>query len=252
MQKTILFTRDGDIARLVLNKPERHNSLGKQELLAIQGFLKRMSGADTPRVLVISAAAGKTFCAGAALDELNSGEISADLFQQTTDQIAELQIPTIAVINGNAFGGGVELALSCDYRIGVRGAYIKVPAAEIGLCYPVSGIQRFVQRLGVSAAKRLLMAAEKLHSDEMLSLGFLDYLVEPDQIDQQAERLAQKLASLAPLSVQGMKSIIQAEAAAKLDVDSARQLYQSCLDSADLQEGFAAQREKRRANFCGA
>ena len=88
-------------------------------------------------------------------------------------------------------------------------------------------------------------------SDEMLSLGFLDYLVEPDEIDHRAELLAQKLASLAPLSVQGMKAIIQAEASAKLDIDSVQQLYQNCLDSADLQEGFAAQREKRKANFVG-
>ena len=251
MTDTVIVDTRGPIARLTLNKPERHNSLGETELQAIQSVCESLRASEEVRVLVITGAGDKTFCAGAALNELGSGRISGDLFQATTDAIAALPIPTICALNGNVFGGGVELALSCDFRIGIEGTRLKVPAAQIGLCYPLSGINRFVERLGVNLAKRILMAAEEFQAEDMLHIGFIDHLVARDQLESRTDELAQSIAGLAPLAVTAMKQILQQAAGAGIDLESASALSQRCLDSEDLQEGFAAQREKRAPVFKG-
>lgn len=252
MCDTILYSQSGHVGRLTLNNPDQHNSLGMEEFSAIQAYLEQISKDDQVRVLIVTGAGSKTFCAGASLKQLGSGEIDGDSFQATTDQLASLAIPTICALNGNVFGGGVELALSCDFRIGVEGSRLRVPAAAIGLCYPLSGIARFVERLGITMAKRILLAAEEFDAQAMLRIGFLDHLVELQQLEERTALLADNLAGLAPLAVQAMKEILQQAAAGGINMDSARELSRQCQESADLQEGFLAQREKRVPLFTGS
>lgn len=252
MNETVLIAKDGHIARITLNKPERHNSLGEEELLALQRCLDDIAADPGVRVLVVTGAGEETFCAGAALNQLGAGKISGDLFQSTTDKLAALPIPTICALNGNVFGGGVELALSCDFRIGLSGTRMRVPAAQIGLCYPLSGINRFVERLGVNLAKRILVAAEEFSAADMLHIGFLDQMVERSELEPASDALARSIAGLAPLAVQAMKQILQQAAAGQIDQQVAGELSRACLESKDLQEGFAAQREKRTPQFKGS
>ena len=251
MTATILYSRSGHIGKMVLNNPERHNSLGREELESIQACLKSVSADPQVRVLVVTGAGDKTFCAGASLVELGAGDISSDYFQATTNQLASLAVPTICALNGSVFGGGVELSLSCDFRIGIEGARMRVPAASIGLCYPVAGINRYVERLGINLAKRILVASEEFSAEEMLNIGFLDHLVLPGQLGESTEKLAQHIAGLAPLAVQAMKHLLQQAASGAIDNDVARELSRVCLESTDLQEGFAATREKRAPRFKG-
>jgi enoyl-CoA hydratase/carnithine racemase len=128
---------------------------------------------------------------------------------------------------------------------------LRVPAASLGLCYPGRGIERFVQRLGLSAAQRILVAAETLDADEMLRLGFLDHLLMPAEFSAALGRYAEQLAALAPLSVRAMKAISLQCAARRLDAGAAATLARACEQSADLAEGFAAMREKRPPVFRG-
>ena len=251
MTETIVYSQKGHIGHLLLNNPERHNSLGQVELEAIQSALAQVSEDKQVRVLVVTGAGDKTFCAGASLGELNAGQISGDTFQATTDQLAALEIPTICAINGNVFGGGVELALSCDFRIGIEGTRLRVPAAAIGLCYPISGINRFVERLGVNLAKRILVASETFSAEDMLEIGFLDHLVMPVQLKEKTDELAAHIAGLAPMSVRVMKHILAQAAAGAIDMEEAQALAEQCNNSEDLQEGFAAQAEKRTPRFKG-
>ena len=251
MKKTIEYSRAGHIARMVLNNPERHNSLGRDELEAIQACLQAVASDEQVRVLVVTGAGEKTFCAGASLSELGAGEISGDCFQATTNMLASLDVPTICALNGSVFGGGVELALSCDFRIGIEGTRLRVPAAAIGLCYPLEGINRFVERLGVNLAKRILVASEEFDAEAMLEIGFLDHLVLPGQLNGRVDKLAQHIAGLAPLAVQAMKNILQQAASGSVDMALAQKLSTRCLESEDLQEGFAAKREKRLPRFKG-
>ena len=128
---------------------------------------------------------------------------------------------------------------------------MRVPAAAIGLCYPLSGINRFVERLGVNLAKRILVASEEFGAEAMLDIGFLDHLVLPSQREEATANLAEHIAGLAPMAVRTMKNILQQAAAGGIDMEHARELSDACLNSEDLQEGFAAQREKRKPSFRG-
>lgn len=251
MTETVLFEKDGPIARLVLNNPERHNSLGEAELLALQQHITAVDADPNLRVLIVTGSGDKTFCAGAALNQLGAGQISGDLFQETTDRLAAVAIPTVCALNGSVYGGGTELALSCDFRVGIEGTRLRVPAARIGLCYPISGINRFVERLGVNIAKRILVGAEEFDAQAMLHIGFLDHLVSAAELDAKVNAMAHSMAGLAPLAVRAMKAILQQAAAGAIDLEQARALAQTCTDSEDLQEGFAAQRERREPDFKG-
>ena len=128
---------------------------------------------------------------------------------------------------------------------------MRVPAAAIGLCYPLSGINRYVERLGVNVAKRILVAAEVFSAAEMHQIGFLDHLVAPEQIANKAQEMAEGMAALAPLSVKAMKHILAQAASGSVDLAQAQLLADQCSQSQDLQEGFQAQAEKRTPQFTG-
>jgi enoyl-CoA hydratase/carnithine racemase len=251
MTDTVLYGRNGHLARLTLNNPQRHNSLGREQFEALQVHLAAVASDEQIRVLLLTGAGEKTFCAGASLQELGSGQMNDDAFQKMTGQLAELEIPTICAINGDVFGGGVELAVSCDFRLGVEGSRMRVPAAAIGLCYPLSGIERFVRCLGAGVAKRILVASEEFDAHAMLGIGFLDRVVAPQELDNVAGELAEHIAQLAPLAVRSMKRILGQAAAGRIDSELAVELSRLCLESEDLQEGFAAKREKRNPQFEG-
>ena len=251
MTDTILYSREGHIGRLTLNIPERHNALGREQLMGIQECLTAVIADRQVRVLIVTGAGDKTFCAGASLQELGAGEIGGDCFRATTDQLASLPVPTIAALNGNVFGAGVELALSCDFRLGVEGSRMRIPAAAIGICYPSTGVQRLVQALGVNVARRILMATEEFDTRGMLETGFLDYLVLPSRFVAATDELAAKIAGLAPLAVKAMKNTLAQVLDGQIDEDQVREMAEKCAGSADFKEGIAAQREKRKPRFSG-
>ena len=251
MTETILYNRIEHVGYLVLNNPQRHNSLGREQLEGIHARLDQIASDPQVRVLVLTGSGEKTFCAGAALQELSDGKIGDDAFQKMTAQLADLPIPTLCAINGNVFGGGAELAVSCDFRIGIEGCRMHVPAAAIGLCYPLPGISRFIECLGVNLTKRILVAAEEFDANTLLDIGFLDHLVSPQDLDSFVRDYALHIADLAPLAVQSMKRILRQAAAGPVDAGIANELSIRCLKSDDLQEGFAAKREKRNPLFEG-
>ncbi|MFT4615470.1 MAG: enoyl-CoA hydratase/carnithine racemase, partial [Bacteroidia bacterium] len=245
MTDTVLYSREGHVARLVLNNPQRHNALGAEQLAAIRACLEKLSVDTQARVLIVTGVGDKTFCAGASLQELGAGEVTANAFQGMTAALAAVPLPTICALNGNVFGGGVELALACDFRIGIEGSRLQVPAAAIGLCYPLEGIRRFLEVLGPQQARRILVAAEAFEADAMLGIGFLDRLVARHELESEVEAFAAHIATLAPLAVQSMKQILRQASTDQVDIDRARDLAVRCLESADLQEGLAAKQEKR-------
>lgn len=251
MDDGILYEVSGGVGTLVLNRPERHNALGGVELDAMLETLKAIEKDPEIRVLVVTGAGDKTFCSGAALEDLNAGKITPDYFQSVMHELAVLSVPTIARLNGNVFGGATELALSCDFRIGIEGGRLRVPAAAIGLCYPPAGIARFVEKLGANTARRMLVASETMHADELLRIGFLDYLVPAEKLDERTEELALHIAGLAPLSTKAMKELIVQAERGTMDRARAQKLARLCDQSDDLQEGFAAQRERRSPRFAG-
>lgn len=247
MPNTISFRQQEGIATLSFDNPARRNALGGEELDAIEGALETLDA--TTRVLLITSSDDRIFCAGADLTQILDGSLNGDRFQSVTNQIAELSVPTIAVLTGNVFGGGAELALSCDFRLGREGIAMRIPAAAIGLCYPVQGIERLTKRLGVPLAKRLLVAAETFSTDDMLALRLVDRIVPAAQLREEAEAYARALLALAPMAVTSMLTIIRQLEVGELDQKTAADLASACAASEDVQEGILAQREKRSPNF---
>lgn len=239
------------IATLSLCNPQRHNALGATEVATFIRLLSEVAGNPAVRVLIITNPEGNSFCAGAALNEIASGQLTSNQFAALPEAVANLRIPTIAALNGSAFGGGAELALSCDFRIGIPHMRLHVPPAKIGLCYPVGGIQRFVNILGVSAAKRLLLANEEFSGEALLNLGFLTHLATKDDLPATALAMAEKIARLAPLAIATMKQLCDHISCRAVDPTTALQWETECNASADLQEGLAAVLEKRPPVFRG-
>jgi len=245
----------GSIASITLDNPQKHNSLSAEDIEMFLSHLEYLEARPEIRVLVITGNGPKTFCAGVSLVELTSDGAIADLFQELTDKLANMKIPTLCAMNGSAFGGGAELSLCCDFRIGVKGMAVQIPAARFGLCYPINGIRRYVQRLGINTAKKLLMAAEKLDAETLLAEQYLTHLVEPAELAETAAQMAENLSQLAPLAVTGMKQICDQMVEGNLSTEELNQdaqtIVQNCRQSKDLLEGLNAMRERRQPKFTG-
>lgn len=243
---------EGRVARIVLDRPKLHNAIDATDVVRFLEHLDRIEADPSIRVLVLTGRGPATFCAGASLRDLESGALTPDRFEVLADRVARTRVPTVCALNGSAFGGGAELALCCDFRIGVHGSRIAVPAARLGLCYPVGGLRRYVEALGLGVATRLLAGAEELDSEQMLAVGFLHRRVSPEELDAATASQAEDLARLAPLAVQAMKRILRDLASGSVDEAAARSLVEACAASADLQEGLRARREGRAPDFRGS
>jgi len=242
-------------ATLTLNRPARHNRLEVADLLALQRHFATLQADPMLRLLVITAS-GPSFSAGFHIgdmaDSADAASAGPQLFEQTVDALAALSVPTICRFNGSVYGGATDLALACDFRIGLRGMVLRMPAARIGLHYYPSGLQRYVARLGLAAAKRLFLLAETVSDSELLALGYLDHLADtPAQLDAEVERIAALLAAGAPLALRGMKASLNDIASGQPDLAVLRQREALCAASADLQEGLAAMAAKRAPSFNG-
>ena len=250
------FARPG-VATITLNRPQHLNRIHSQDLLALQAQLAQLAQDSSLRVLVLTGT-GRMFCAGFHLGELAGGDDAGaaaapgpQLFEQTIDALEALKVPTIARLNGSVFGGAIDLALACDLRVGVQGMTLRMPAARLGLHYYPSGLQRFVTRLGLSAAKRLFLLAEELSGDELLCMGYLDALVPVAGLDPQVDAMVESLRAGAPLALAGMKASLNEIARGEADPRTLRQREALCANSADLQEGLAAFAQRRAPRFHG-
>ena len=247
----IQFSIQHQVAWITLDNPAKHNALALVDIDAFVAVLDTIENNTALRALVLTGNGSKTFCAGASLDELSSGDLNGNHFEQLTDKLAAIRIPTICALNGSAFGGGAELGLCCDFRIGISGMKLMVPAARFGLCYPVNGIERYVQRLGLTAAKRILVISEEFDSAALLHIGYLTHLVAREELQHFTGQLAQSISHLAPLAVRSMKQLSDQFASGSADPEQAKALALHCNQSRDLEEGLRARAEKRKPVFLG-
>ena len=173
---------DGHIATLRLRRPGQANRLGPQDLDAIREHLDAVNANDAVRVLRFLSG-GKYFCSGYDISSLASESAPSSLyFGQTMDLIEAARPVTIAAVQGGAYGGGTDLCLACDFRIGTPQADMFMPATRLGLHFYAGGMSRYVTRLGLAQAKRLFLTAERIQAEEMLRIGFLTELVAEDRL----------------------------------------------------------------------
>ncbi len=249
----LLQLHDGR-ATLTLNRPAHHNRLHLEDLLALQRHFAALAADPAVKLLVLTGS-GRTFCSGFHIGEFdgaaNAASAGPALFEQTVDALEALALPTVCRLNGSVHGGATDLALACDFRVGVSTMDLRMPAARLGLHYYPNGLRRYVSRLGLATAKRLFLLAESVPAAELLALGYLDRLVAPDQLDAEVQAIADALAAGAPLALRGMKASLNEIARGEFHLAALRQREALCAASADLQEGKAAFAEKRPPRFAG-
>ncbi|WP_322516184.1 enoyl-CoA hydratase/isomerase family protein [Rhodopseudomonas palustris] len=252
---TPVLSIDGPRATIRLNRPQHLNRLQPDDLVTLLAQFEQIENDASVRVLVLTGT-GRAFSAGFDLGKVAEraaseveGESSGSAFELIANRLEDLRVPTICRLNGGVYGGSTDLALACDFRIGVDTAEMFMPAARLGLHYYPSGIKRYVTRLGVDNAKRLFLTAQRIEAAEMLRIGYLTAMVSMDRLDREVDALATTLAGNAPTAVAGMKRAINEFARQAFDEAAADTRAKASMRSDEIKEGIAAYKEKRAPRF---
>ena len=253
---TPLLEIDGARATIRLNRPKHLNRLQPDDLDALLKLFDRIEADPAIRVLVLTGT-GRAFSAGYDLNSVAERAASAVGADRAPDRRSRSwstgsrisAIPTICRLNGGVYGGSTDLALACDFRIGVDSCEMFMPAARLGLHYYKSGIVRYVSRLGVDNAKKLFLTAQKIDAAEMLRIGYLTAMVPAEALDEEVDKLAAILAGNAPVAMRGMKRAINEFARGKLDEEAADRRARDSMRGAEIKEGIKAFAEKRPPKF---
>jgi enoyl-CoA hydratase len=249
-----LLELDGARATIRLNRPKHLNRLQPDDLDTLLKLFDRIEANAALRVVVLTGT-GRAFSAGYDLGSIaerastTEEQTAGSAFEVVVDRLEDLALPTICRLNGGVYGGSTDLALACDFRIGVDSCEMFMPAARLGLHYYKSGIARYVTRLGVDNAKKLFLTAQKIEAPEMLRIGYLTAAVPAEALDEEVDRLAAILAGNAPVAMAGMKRTINEFARGKLDEKAADQRARDSMRSAEIKEGIKAFSEKRPPKF---
>src|SRR5437762_8675676 len=225
---------DGARATIRLNRPKHLNRLQPEDLDALLKLFDRIEADPALRVLVLTGT-GRAFSSGydlGSIAERNARaqeQTAGSAFEIVVNRLEDLGLPTICRLNGGVYGGATDLALACDFRIGVDTCEMFMPAARLGLHYYKSGIKRYVARLGVDNAKKLFLTAQKIEAPEMLRIGYLTAMVPAEALDEEVGRLAAILAGNAPVAMRGMKRAINEFARGKLDEGAIEKRYRDSL-----------------------
>ena len=245
----------GARATIRLNRPKHLNRLQPDDLDALMGLFERIEADPDIRVLVLTGT-GRAFSAGydlGSIAERASGaeeaQTAGSAFEIVVDRLEDLALPTICRLNGGVYGGSTDLALACDFRIGVDSCEMFMPAARLGLHYYKSGIKRYVSRLGADNARKLFLTAEKIDAAEMLRIGYLTAMAPAAALDAEVDRLATVLSGNAPVAMRGMKRAINEFAHGRLDEADADRRARDSMRGAEIKEGIKAFSEKRPPKF---
>jgi enoyl-CoA hydratase/carnithine racemase len=240
---------DGRVAVITLRRPEVANRLEFSDLQAIRDYVREIDAMAEVLVLCLRGE-GKYFCSGFNVNSIATANVGA-AFEALAGELENARPVTIASINGGVYGGATDLALACDFRIGVSHSQMAVPAAKLGLLFYEGGLHRYVSRLGVNVAKGVLLTGATFDAQQMMACGFLTHLVEAEQLSHTVQTLSRDLAGMAPLALLGMKRHLTRIAAGTFDMGEYRADVARADASDDLREGSIAWQEKRAPQFKG-
>jgi enoyl-CoA hydratase len=259
MDDILTVELDGNIATLTLNRPAVLNALNADLLARLEETLDAFGGDTELRAVIITGAGERAFAAGAdiaelaALDGAIAGQLKARAGQRITQLIEALPVPVIAAVNGFALGGGCELAMACDIRIASENAKFGQPEVNLGISPGYGGSQRTTRLVGPGMALYLCLTGETIDAAEALRIGLVQRVVPLAGLLPEAKRIAQTIASKAPLAVTATKRAIREGAALPIGEGLALEAlhFGTLIDTSDFREGTSAFLEKRKPVFEG-
>jgi enoyl-CoA hydratase/carnithine racemase len=250
-------TRDG-VATITLNRVGAANALSMELVGALGHAFSRVRADESARAVILTGAGEKAFCAGADLKERRAMTLEETrsflrMLNGVVDAVAAFPRPVIAAINGAAFGGGLELALACDFRLVADTAELGLVETRLGIIPGAGGTQRLARVAGLAVAKELILTGRRIGAARARELGIVSQVVPGAELPAAAARLAAELAGAGPLAVAQAKKAI--DGGFDLPMPEAlkheRDCYELVLESEDRNEGLAAFAEKRPPRFTG-
>jgi enoyl-CoA hydratase len=257
MPEIIREQREGRVAVVTIDRPEKLNALSQQVRDEMLEVLGRLEGDDGVGVVVITGAGDKSFIAGADIGEFD-GRSPFDQRQamrspRIFDAMASFPKPVIAMINGFCLGGGCELAMSCDLRVASDRARFGQPEIKLGLIPGGGGTQRLPRLVGMGHAMRLVLTGEMIGAEEARAIGLVEMVVPHDELRERTLELAAAIAAKSPLTVRVAKEALRASEQLPLEdgIRYERDLFCLCFSSDDMKEGVAAFLAKRQPAWTG-
>ena len=255
-QGSVSITATGDVARVVLSNPGKLNAFTWKmydELAVLPAYLEAHENIRA----VVFQGEGEAFAAGTDITQFKdflSGEQGLEYENRVgtiLDALSGIRVPTIAVVHGPAVGAGLAVAATCDVLIATPSAFFGAPIArKVGNCLPPAVIMRLQARLGINRTMAMLLTSTMISAQEALTAGFVHRIVNPDLLDQEVTRIANRITTSAPLTLASLKEISRRieERALQIDADD---LLRLCYGSDDFQEGVTAFTEHRPAAWKG-
>lgn len=255
-----LILEDKGFTRIVtINRPKVHNALNKRVLLELEKVFRDSEVNKNIRCMVLTGAGEKSFVAGADINELKvlaplDAENFSSLGHRVMDLIAHLRMPVIAAVNGYALGGGLELALACDFLYASENAYFGLVETKLGLIPGFGGIARLSRRVGLSMARELIFSGVQINASEALRIGLVNRVVTEGGVLEAAKNCADKICERGPYAVALAKRLLnQADETSVSTLNAQEKVgFGLVFSSRDHAEGINAFLEKRSASFEGA
>lgn len=260
MAGAVRVEREGALAWLVFDHAERRNAITTEMWQAIPDAVAALDRDPTLRVVVLRGAGDRAFVSGADISEFERTRAGADAaaeYDRTTarafDALAGLSKPLLAMIHGFCIGGGMATALGADLRYAADDAVFAIPAARLGLGYPMAGLDALARVVGPAAAKEILFTARRYDAQSALRLGLVNGVFPKADLEREVRALAAVIAENAPLTLRSTKFSLRelARDPGERDLAAVRCAIRACFESDDYREGVRAFLEKRRPRFAG-
>ena len=255
MYQTIKYEVKNNIGYVTISRPEALNALNRTVLEELFDVFQRIDEDDAVKAVILTGE-GRSFVAGADIAQMSTmssaeGRAFVIFGQKVMHFMEKLEKPIIAAVNGFALGGGCELSMACDIRIASVKAKFGQPEVGLGIVPGFGGTQRLSKLVGKGMAKYLILSADTINAEEALRIGLVERVVEPEELMPTVEKLAQTIASKAPIAVGMAKTIINKGDHVDLHTGCAMEAeaFGGCCGTEDQKEGMRAFLEKRPAEF---